>query len=217
MWSTLGRIFVIKVVSCMCDVCVNGPPEKQNLKDEADTFMHVIAAHYGKSSFVDDLYDGVIYGDVEQQRFMDKPNLRMLVSRIREQFQKFAATDLLWWRGLARIMEDKGYIREGDDRIHVQIKFPKPTKLGLEFLQSTTEQTFDVYPQADMLLSTRNPQSYSTFSEWGKGWADPEIRRQRLERRRSQRKPRKRKSRKHQPNMKTARGRLAAKLSIQKR
>ena len=34
---------------------------------------------------MDDLYDGVIYGDVEQQRFMDKPNLRMLVSRIREQ------------------------------------------------------------------------------------------------------------------------------------
>ena len=27
-------------------MCVNGPPEKQNLKDEADTFMHVIAAHY---------------------------------------------------------------------------------------------------------------------------------------------------------------------------
>ena len=159
---------------------------------------------------MDDLYDGVIYGDVEQQRFMDKPNLRMLVSRIREQvvsefsfslispsrciwkwvndhngvfmvhphahllcwffflsvkllisiqciwnvlesvqgdkqlffyslisvvwcfslwwlhaqFQKFAATDLLWWRGLARIMEDKGYIREGEDRVYSRIDIP---------------------------------------------------------------------------------------------
>ncbi|RVW31612.1 ATP-dependent DNA helicase Q-like SIM [Vitis vinifera] len=112
-----------------------------------EDFCHQSCILYGKSSFVDDLYDDVIYGDVEQQRFMDKLNLRMLVSRIREQFQKFAAIDLLWWRGLARIMEDKGYIREGDDRIHVQIKFPKPTKLGLEFLQSTTEQTFDVIPK----------------------------------------------------------------------
>ena len=30
----------------MCDVCVNGLPEKQNLKEEADTFMRVISAHY---------------------------------------------------------------------------------------------------------------------------------------------------------------------------
>ena len=75
-----------------------------------------------------------------------------------------------------------------------------------------------IYPQADMLLSTRNPKSFSTFSEWGKGWADPEIRRQRLKRRGAQRKPknRKKKSRKHQPNTKTVRGRLEAKLSIQK-
>ena len=34
---------------------------------------------------MDDSYDDVSNGDVEQQRFMDKPNLRMLVSRIREQ------------------------------------------------------------------------------------------------------------------------------------
>lgn len=27
------------------------------------------------------------------------------------------ATDLLWWRGLARIMENKGYIKEGDGKV----------------------------------------------------------------------------------------------------
>ena len=39
----------------------------------------------GKSGFVDDSYDDVSNGDVEQQRFMGKPNLRMIFSRIREQ------------------------------------------------------------------------------------------------------------------------------------
>lgn len=34
---------------------------------------------------MDDPYDDVICGDVVRQRFMDKPNLRMIVSRIREQ------------------------------------------------------------------------------------------------------------------------------------
>ena len=33
------------------------------------------------------------------------------------QSRKFMATDLLWWRGLARIMEMKGLIIEGDDKV----------------------------------------------------------------------------------------------------
>ncbi|KAK9292683.1 hypothetical protein L1049_020662 [Liquidambar formosana] len=200
----------------LCDVCVDGPPEMQNLKVEAVTFMQVVAAHYRQSSFVEGPYDDVICSDIKKGRFMEKPNIKMFVSRIREQFQKFTTTDQLWWQGLARILEDKGYIREGSDMIHVQIKFPVPTKLGLEFLQSKTEETFYVCPEADMLHSTRNPKPYCTFSEWGKGWADPEIRRQRLERKRLNRKPRKRKSRKRKPDLKTVRGRLSAKLSNKK-
>lgn len=117
-------------------------------------------------------------------------------------------------------------------QIHVQIKFPEPTKLGLEFLQSRREQSFNVYPEADMLLSVSKPKSYSSFSEWGKGWADPEIRRQRLGRmqvqrngkpdgargawKRKRRAPRKsqgRKSSKQNPLSKTVRGRIEAKLS----
>lgn len=101
---------------------------------------------------------------------------------------------------------------------HVQIKFPKPTKLGLEFLQFDREQPFYIFPEADMLLSVNKCKSYSSFADWGKGWADPEIRRQRLERRRLNRKPRKprqprtRKSGKGKPDLKTARGRITAKL-----
>lgn len=102
-------------------------------------------------------------------------------------------------------------------QIHVQIKFPEPTKLGLEFLEVERDKPFYVYPEADMLLSMNKCKSYSTFADWGKGWADPEIRRQRLEKRRLDRKPRKprrkRKSRKRKPDMTTARGRITAKLS----
>ncbi|XP_059438054.1 ATP-dependent DNA helicase Q-like SIM [Corylus avellana] len=216
----------------LCDVCVDGPPEMQNLKEEADLLMQVIAAHYDKSSFMDGLYDDTMCTDIKQRRSTEMPNLRVLVSKIREQSQKFVATDLRWWQGLARIMEDKGYIREADNKIHVQIKFPAPTKLGLEFLQSSREQPFNVYPEADMLLSVSKPKSYSSFAEWGRGWADPEIRRQRLERmqvqpnrkldgargsrkqkRRAPRKSHGRKSNKQNPSSRTVRGRIEAKLS----
>ncbi|XP_041022267.1 ATP-dependent DNA helicase Q-like SIM isoform X2 [Juglans microcarpa x Juglans regia] len=215
----------------LCDVCVDGPPEMQNLKEEADVLMQAIAAHH-KESFMDGSYDDATCTGRKQRHSMEMPNLRMLVSKIREQSQKFVATDLLWWRGLARIMEDKGYIQEADEKIHVQIQFPKPTKLGLELLQSEKDQFFYVYPEADMLLSVSKRKSCTTFTEWGKGWADPEIRRQRLERMQvqSNRKPerstgpwkrkrrgpqtsRSRKSSKRNPDLRTVRGRIESKLS----
>ncbi|KAJ4839070.1 hypothetical protein Tsubulata_036617 [Turnera subulata] len=200
----------------LCDVCVNGPPEIQNLKEEADILMQVIAAHHECWSSLDGSYDG-IYTDIKRQKLM-KPNLRMFVSKIREQSQKFCTIDQLCWQGLARIMESKGYIREGDDRNHVQIKFPEPTKLGLDFLQFDREQPFYIIPEADMLLSMNKCKSYATFADWGKGWADPEIRRKRLRRSQSNRKPRKPRNRqkgkfgKVKPDSKTARGRIAAKI-----
>ncbi|KAK3200246.1 hypothetical protein Dsin_023661 [Dipteronia sinensis] len=207
----------------LCDVCVDGPPDMQNLKEGANVFLQVIAAHNVRSNFMDGSYDDGIRSDKIRHKFMEKPNLKMFVSIIRDQSQKFLATDLIWWQGLARIMENKGYIREGDEKVHVQIKFPEVTKLGLEFLQSESKESFNVYPEADMLLSTKKSKCYSSFSEWGKGWADPEIRRQRLERSsnrqpRKQRKPRRKRkwSRKSNPESSTVRGRLSAKLSKKK-
>lgn len=29
----------------------------------------------------------------------------------------FAASDLIWWRGLARLLEDRGFIRDGDGMV----------------------------------------------------------------------------------------------------
>ncbi|KAK9076927.1 hypothetical protein SSX86_005262 [Deinandra increscens subsp. villosa] len=191
----------------LCDVCVKGPPEKQNLKNEARILMQMIAAHYEKRSYVEGSYDDDNY-NYNHNTSMEKPNVKMFVCRIREQNLQLATTDLLWWRGLVRILEDKGLLREGDDKAHVQIKYPEPTKLGLEFVYNETalEQAFDVCPEADMLLSQTEPRSYSSFAEWGKGWADPEIRKQRLSRNRPWKRPRR-------TNKQTVRGRLAAKLS----
>lgn len=114
---------------------------------------------------------------------------------------------------------------------HVQIKFPALTKKGRDFLEFNSEQTLFVYPEADMLLSMTMPKSYSKFSDWGKGWADPEIRRQRLGKirhnrkqskpkgtRRSQKSPkfRRKSSKKRSADVTTVRGRIAAKISKKK-
>ncbi|KAK1430110.1 hypothetical protein QVD17_12627 [Tagetes erecta] len=192
--------------SCqLCDVCVKGPPEKQNVKDEARILMQMIVAHYENRSYADGSYDDDNYN---HNICMEKPNVKMFVCRIQEQNQQLATTDLLWWRGLVRILEDKGFLKEGDKKDHVQIKYPEPTKLGLEFVfdETKSEDAFNVWPEADMLLSQSKPKSYSSFVEWGKGWADPEIRKKRLSRNRPWRQPR-------QTNKQTVRGRLAAKLS----
>ncbi|KAJ6775461.1 DNA HELICASE RECQ FAMILY MEMBER [Salix purpurea] len=200
----------------LCDVCVNGPPEMQNLKEEADILMKVIAAcHLSEQNHSFGSYDDKCNGFKSKGAVL-KPNLRMFITKIREQSQKFCTTDQLWWQGLARIMEGKGYIREGDEKSHVQIRFPEPSKLGLEYLEYDREQPLYVYPEADMQLSVNKQKSNSSFAEWGKGWADPEIRRQRLERKQSNRNPRKpwrtRKSGKMKLDFKTPRGRIAAKL-----
>ncbi|KAK4273443.1 hypothetical protein QN277_021845 [Acacia crassicarpa] len=208
----------------ICDVCVDGPPQMQNLREEACTLLQAIAENYGQSSDVDGLYDGDIHFDPQARRIKGRLSLNMVVRKIREQSQKFLTTEMLWWRGLARVMEQKGYIREGDCKSHVQIKYPEPTKVGLEFVKSNSEQALYVYPEADMVLAAKSNHSkpYSSFSDWGKGWADPEIRRQRLQRMQLNRKPHmlssprkshKRKAVRVKPDLRTCRGRLAAKLS----
>ncbi|XP_049350610.1 ATP-dependent DNA helicase Q-like SIM isoform X2 [Solanum verrucosum] len=199
-----GEHFLLE--KCLvCDICIKGPPERQSLKAEAMIFLQVVSTHC--RNFADISYGGY------EGRLGERPNIKALVSRIREQYQQFSASDLLWWRGLARLLEVEGFIREGDDMTRVQIKYPEVTERGRQFLSSETEQPFHVYPEADMLLSMTSPKSFSSFAEWGKGWADPEIRRQRLQRKRTWKSPRKRKSRKRQPDSNTVRGRLTAKLS----
>lgn len=119
----------------------------------------------------------------------------------------------------------------------VLMRCPEITNAGLRFLQTTDtdsqDQTLCSYPEADMLVcgTTSHPKPYSTFSEWGRGWADPEVRRQRLldirkgkNQNQSGKRTRKRKrnqkqtfwNRRHHDKS-TVRGRLAEKLTKSKR
>ena len=43
--SLLIVTFLMNLVSCRCDVCVNGPPQRQNMKEEACILLQTIAAH----------------------------------------------------------------------------------------------------------------------------------------------------------------------------
>ncbi|GAU29355.1 hypothetical protein TSUD_31610 [Trifolium subterraneum] len=100
----------------LCDVCANGPPQRQNLKEEACILLQTIGAHNARVYSMDSSYNDDIHFDSKNRRLGERPSLMTLVRSIREQFQKFLTTDILWWRGLSRILEAKGYIREGDDK-----------------------------------------------------------------------------------------------------
>ncbi|KAL3733335.1 hypothetical protein ACJRO7_022806 [Eucalyptus globulus] len=168
----------------LCDVCIKGPPERLNVREEADIFMQVLAANkkpyalsWGNSGYIADSYDDdITHREVKRRRYVEKLYLKLLVSKIRKQYM---AIDMSWWQGLARVMESEGYIKEGDEKAHVQIKYFEQTERGWDFVKSQREESLKRRP-------------FSTFSEWGKGW-----------RRRSNRRPRERKSKGFKASQKT--------------
>nr|XP_025888468.1 ATP-dependent DNA helicase Q-like SIM isoform X7 [Solanum lycopersicum] len=67
-----GEHFLLE--KCLvCDICIKGPPERQNLKAEAMIFLQVLSTHCVNIS----------YGGYEG-RLSERPNIKALVSRIRE-------------------------------------------------------------------------------------------------------------------------------------
>ncbi|WZZ01325.1 hypothetical protein YC2023_073653 [Brassica napus] len=167
-----------------CDVCTKGPPEQVNVREEANLLFQVISAFHAENSSEHASYEDYGLGNSKQKKLSDKPNLFFFINRIREQSQKFMEIDRLWWKGLARIMEAEGYIKEMDNKSRrVEIAFIEPTEKGRKQLAFEDDKPLYVYPEADMLVSLRQRRTYSGFSSWGKGWADPEIRRQRQRRR----------------------------------
>uniref|UniRef100_A0A0E0KYK1 ATP-dependent DNA helicase n=1 Tax=Oryza punctata TaxID=4537 RepID=A0A0E0KYK1_ORYPU len=163
----------------MCDVCINGPPQMHDFKEEAVVFMNALQA---------------------------------------QNFPRFATTDKVWWEGLARILEGRAYIQEAAEIPRVLIQYPEVTEAGLNFLsmQSEEEGLYE-YLDAAMLLVMNDPKPISTSSEWGRGWADPAIRRQRLAGKKMGRRKGKRHSRSHSTGFTTARQRLAEILSKRRR
>ncbi|KAK8958106.1 ATP-dependent DNA helicase Q-like SIM [Platanthera guangdongensis] len=94
----------------MCDICLSGPPQKQNMADEASVFLHTLRdqhAYMGETHFGYVSHSGAIFGGSSKNELLE-PNFRDVIDEIRKQNSKFVASDLLWWRGLARILEDMG-------------------------------------------------------------------------------------------------------------
>lgn len=200
----------------MCDICIKGPPQMHDLKEEAVVFMNVLQAQSGQAT-EDMNCSSIPRYRSGRQNFGEVPNFRTVLSYISEKFPRFATTDKIWWQGLARILEGMGYIQEAAEIPRVLIQYPELTEAGLNFLSSQSEEEgFYAYPDAAMLLAMNNPKPFSSFSEWGRGWADPEIRRQRLAGKKMGRRKRRR-SRKHSTGFTTAKERLTAILSKRRR
>ncbi|GJN36042.1 hypothetical protein PR202_gb24867 [Eleusine coracana subsp. coracana] len=180
-------LYLIHSFDLRCDICINGPPQKHDFKEESVLFMNVLLGQMGHET--DDMNHNSVpcYRSAARRRFGEAPNFRMVVSYIRE-------------------------------KRRVSIQYPELTEDGLNFLRSQSEEeVLYEYPDAAMLLAMDNPKPFSTLSEWGRGWADPEIRRQRLAGRKTGRRKRKRRSRQQPTGFTTARERLAAILSKRKR
>lgn len=201
----------------MCDICINGPPQMHDFKDEAVVFMNVLRAQTGQATEDMDC-NSMSRSKSGRRSFGAIPDFRTAVSYIREKFPRFVTTDKIWWQGLARILEGMGYIQEAAEIPRVVLQHPEPTRAGLNFLSSQPdEEGLYAYPDAATLLLMSNPKSFSSSSEWGRGWADPETRRQRLAGRKTGRRKRKRGSRKQPTGFTTAKERLSAILSKSKR
>ncbi|CAN6340641.1 unnamed protein product [Urochloa humidicola] len=201
----------------MCDVCINGPPQMHDFKEEAIVFMNVLQGRSGGET-EDMICSSVSHYRSDRRRFGDAPNFRMVVSHIRQKLPRYAATDRIWWQGLARILEGMRYIQEAAETPRVSIQHPELTEAGLKFLNSRSEdRPLYTHPDAAMLLAMNDPRPFSESSEWGRGWADPEIRRQRLAGRKTGRRKRTRRSAQHPTGFTTAKERLAAILSKKRR
>ncbi|KAK3140714.1 hypothetical protein QOZ80_5AG0404780 [Eleusine coracana subsp. coracana] len=70
----------------VCDICINGPPQKHDFKEEAVLFMNVLLGQMGHE--IDDMNhnSAPCYRSAARRRFGEAPNFRMVVSYIREKF-----------------------------------------------------------------------------------------------------------------------------------
>ncbi|XP_057857543.2 ATP-dependent DNA helicase Q-like SIM isoform X1 [Cryptomeria japonica] len=213
----------------ICDICIKGPPKCENLIKEAEILLRVLVelqsnVNYGQSDL-----NNKRTGDHHFGRCSEMVSFKEVIERVIEQHEEGRAKGRLWWRGFGRMLEDIGYIREvamqRNQGKFLTIKNPEPTVLGLEFLKgcdlhhmsaSAGDHSLSLFPEGDMLQAMKMQESTSGNSEWGRGWADTEIRQQRLKGRK-RRKKRKRASRKPKQNLNTVRGRLSAKISKKKK
>ncbi|CAM6108875.1 unnamed protein product [Calypogeia fissa] len=216
----------------MCDICTEGPPPVEDLSHEAVSLLCVLS----QSEIQARGSEGS--GHTPQA---DRTSFRDATEKLEK---KGLGRDWIWWRGFGRILVDLNLVKESTDcsgshgnKLMVPtLKFPVLTQNGLEFLkrfQSHSCGTFDsssssrdnsgdpplllIHPEGDMIQAMREPRKSSSDKarEWGRGWADPAIRRQRLGGRKG-RKGKRGKKQRRQLSLHTVRGRLASKLGVKR-
>ncbi|KAG0599818.1 hypothetical protein M758_12G180800 [Ceratodon purpureus] len=229
----------------MCDVCLKGPPPPQDLTREAVLLLTAIAAPQMEAASRTGIQlrergrAGRTGRAGRGGRTSGSPSMRpegLTIKDITEQMEKQEIhRDRLWWRGFVRILADRGFIRNATSTITNKlvvptIKYPVLTPKGHDFLR-TQKSTFAgtshdvnahhplmVHLEGDMVQALRIPRNNTTeeAKEWGRGWADPEIRRQRLGKRGRGRSRKRGRSRQKQQkaDTKSVWGRLANKLGL---
>lgn len=230
----------------MCDVCLKGPPPAQNLTREAVLLLTAIAASQTGGTALGASVQpreraprgkGMTGRAGRAGRTSSTSSVApkgLSIKDIVEQLEKQdPSKDRLWWRGFVRILADRGFIQNAastatNKLVVPTIKYPLLTPKGLELLRtpnitiaSQHVHRLLVYLEGDMIQASKMPRNHRTSEEsreWGRGWADPEIRRQRLSKRGRGRSRRRGKSRQRQPkaDSTTVRSRLANKLGLKR-
>ncbi|KAH8968674.1 hypothetical protein BDL97_03G140900 [Sphagnum fallax] len=221
----------------MCDTCVKGPSPSEDLTNEALLLLTALASPqplFSTQMAVSSVTPVQVKNPRQQPAGANAENRGLSVKDIFEQLEKKRSR--LWWQGFVRMLADRNLLKESANAVGAKIskllmptvKYPVPTQQGLEFLQSHNSSgahfqnhvklpRLVVQPEGDMIqamkeLTSKN-QSLSAGQLWGQGWADPEVRRQRIGARAGgKRKGRRAHKRKRKPDTATVRGRLSAKL-----
>lgn len=188
----------------ICDVCTMGPPAVANLTREAKMLLMILSEcqEASKSPTTKQAFN-------KKQKKLANVNrnqhsLRHAVDKITE-CNEFKSRNRLWWRGFGRVLSDVGFLKEAQnlENNHRKLlvpclKNPEVTIEGIEFLQNckvgdlhdclcdetkereTTSPPLCLYPEGDMIQALKEPNL--SASDWGRGWADPDIRRERISR-----------------------------------
>lgn len=194
----------------ICDVCTTGPPALDNLTKEAETLLTILSEYKGATNL--SMSIGVVSNRRKRpaNRNHFEQSFQHAVDKITESTE-VSQKNQLWWRGFGRILADAGFLKEANNLTErhgrnltvPHLKNPEVTLQGFEFLEKCKVADFKhlilciceerkksspplcVHPEGDMIQALKS--NFASATSWGRGWADPEIRRQRISRFRAHR------------------------------
>ncbi|KAI5062052.1 hypothetical protein GOP47_0022591 [Adiantum capillus-veneris] len=191
----------------ICDVCSTGPPPLENLTMEAEILLMQLSSpteNHGPSNS----QHGIV--NQRKRRAGNERAYRHAIEEIAK-YGEVPQRNCLWWRGFGRVVADAGYLKEASPvgrpprkLIVPHLRNPEVTADGQKFLDDRRREgsvSFWVHPEGDMIQALLEPSRLSRAQEWGRGWGDPEVRKQRLARKKiSRRPPRQKRQRRSRDN-----------------